>query len=180
VALTLTAIAGCSTPSSPDPEPSPAPATPPPASASDLVALTNGERTRAGVSVLRMREPLMQAAQLQADQIAASGRLEHTLPDARYPRLEDRLAAAGYAWQAAGENLAFGQSSPATVLDAWMRSESHRANILNANFTEIGTAHAVATDGRPYYVQVFAHPARTSAASLELDIGRWEFNNAGT
>lgn len=110
------------------------------------------------MSTLRISEALRQAAQLQADQIAASGRLEHTLPDARYPRLEDRLAAAGYAWQAAGENLAFGQSTAAAVLDAWMQSESHRANVLNATFSEIGTAHAVATGGRMYYVQVFARP----------------------
>ena len=91
--------------------------------------------------------------------MAAAGRLEHVFPDARYPRLEDRLNAAGYGWRAAGENLAFGQRSAAAVITAWMDSAGHRANILHTSFSEIGVAHLVDPNGRPYYVQVFARPA---------------------
>src|SRR5687768_3040703 len=97
-ALLLTCLlAGCSSPSAPDPVPessSPAPATPLSSVASALIDLTNAERTKAGLATFRADSRLMQAAQIQAEQLLAAGRLEHTLAEARYPRLEDRLAAA--------------------------------------------------------------------------------------
>lgn len=158
--LTLAALTGCSGPTAPEPAPAPAPA---PAALSaialQVVDLTNAERTRAGLSVFRTNARLGEAARIQAEQVVAAGRLEHVLPDARYPRLDDRLDAAGYRWQAAGENLAFGQQNAAAVVDAWMQSPGHRANILHAAFTEIGVAHLVDASGRPYYVQVFGRPA---------------------
>jgi uncharacterized protein YkwD len=149
----------CSSPSAPDaatrePDPSPTPV------AAALIDLTNRERGGAGLPALRADGRLMQAAQLQAEQVAAAGRLEHTLADARYPHLSDRLAAAGYEWQAAGENLAFGSRDAAHAVEGWMQSAGHRANILNATYTEIGTAYLVDPNGRPYYVQVFARPRR--------------------
>jgi uncharacterized protein YkwD len=70
----------------------------------------------------------------------------------------DRLAAVGYQWQAYAENVAYGQASPASALDAWMHSSGHRANILNASLTELGTGYARDANGRPYYVQVFGRP----------------------
>src|SRR5262245_61899281 len=134
--LFVALLAGCSSPSSPEPVPEPAPVptpTPVPAPtpvASALVDLTNAERARAGLSTLRADGRLMQAAQIQAEQVAAAGRLEHTLPDARYPRVEDRLAAVSYRWQSAGENLAVGQRDAAQAVESWMNSSGHRANIL--------------------------------------------------
>ncbi len=101
----------------------------------------------------------MQAAQIQADQMARLGRIDHVLPDATYPRPEDRLAAADYHWQAYGENLAAGQRSPAEAMSSWMQSSGHRANILNTIYTELGTGYARDAGGRPYYVQVFGRPA---------------------
>lgn len=166
--VTLAVLAACSGPAAPDRPPtaeeSPAPpASAPPvtlsAVAAEVVDLTNAERTRAGMPALRADARLTEAARLHAEQVAAAGRLEHVLPDARYPRLEDRLAAAGYRWQAAGENLAFGQRTAAAVVDAWMQSPGHRANILHTSFTEIGVAHLVDPNGRLYYVQVFGRPA---------------------
>jgi uncharacterized protein YkwD len=124
----------------------------------DLVDATNAERGRAGVAALSANSQLMQAAQIQAEQVAAAGRLEHTLPDARLPGLEDRLRASGYLWQAAGENLAFGQRNAAHAVDTWMESPTHRANILSATFTEVGAGFVVDPLGRPYYVQVFGKP----------------------
>ena len=90
--------------------------------------------------------------------MARTGRIAHVLPDARYPRAADRLAAANYRWHMYGENVAFGQSSALKVLDSWMHSRGHRANILNSEFTEMGAGYAVDPTGRPYYVQVFAQP----------------------
>ena len=119
---------------------------------------TNAERRRAGLSTLKGNSRLERAAQIHADQLARAARLAHDLPGARYPTLQDRLKAAGYAWRAIGENLASGQTDAAAVIAAWMRSQGHRANILNPTFTELGIGRAVDGSGRQYYVQVFGAP----------------------
>jgi uncharacterized protein YkwD len=126
--------------------------------AADVVDLTNVERTHHQRIALRVNPRLMRAAQLQADQMAQAEHMAHVLPDARYPRTEDRIAAADYRWFAIGENVAFGQQSAAKVLDSWMHSPGHRTNILNPEFTEMGAGYAVDRTGLPYYVQVFARP----------------------
>ena len=84
--------------------------------------------------------------------------MAHVLPDARYPRAEDRITAVNYRWQMLGENVAFGQPTAAKVVDSWMHSTGHRTNILNSTFTEMGAGYAVDRTGRPYYVQVFGRP----------------------
>jgi uncharacterized protein YkwD len=159
LAPVLLVAAGCSTPTAPDPEPTVA--TPAPSLggvASAIVDLTNGERRNGGLAEVRASARLMQAAQLQADQVAQLRRLEHVLPDATYPEPADRLAAAGYAWRAYGENLASGQRSASEAVTGWMNSPGHRANIMNGIFTEIGIGYATDATGRPYYVQVFGTP----------------------
>jgi uncharacterized protein YkwD len=100
----------------------------------------------------------MRAAQLHADQMASLGQMAHSLPGARYPEPQNRLAAVGYSWQAYAENVAYGQGSPTAAISAWMGSSGHRANILNPGLTQIGTAVANGSDGRPYWVQVFGTP----------------------
>jgi uncharacterized protein YkwD len=126
--------------------------------AADVITLTNIERTHYRRAALHANPRLMRAAQLQADQMAQAGHMAHELPDARYPRPEDRIAAADYRWKTVGENVAFGQANAAKVLDAWMHSRGHRINILNSTFTEMGAGYAVDRTGRPYYVQVFGRP----------------------
>jgi uncharacterized protein YkwD len=126
--------------------------------AADVVDLTNVERSHYRRAALRIDPRLMRAAQLQADQMAQAEHMAHVLPDARYPRTEDRIAAVDYRWYMVGENVAFGQQSAAKVLDSWMHSPGHRTNILNSSFTEMGAGYAVDRTGRPYYVQVFARP----------------------
>jgi len=101
----------------------------------------------------------MRAAQLHAEQMAHAGQPSHVLPDAVYPRAEDRLAAAGYRWRTCGENVALGQQSAAEVVDRWMHSRGHRSNILSPDFTELGVGYAIDQAGRPYYVQVFGNPS---------------------
>ena len=120
--------------------------------------LTNVERTRAGLVPLTVNSRLNTAAQLQADQVASVQILDHHITSGPYPAPTDRLAAAGYQWQAYGENLASGYRTAAEATDSWMNSPGHRTNILNPDFTEIGTAYAADSTGRPYYVQVFGRP----------------------
>jgi uncharacterized protein YkwD len=154
-------LAGCggTAPTSPSAPDSPAPAVTPTSSiTAAIVDLTNVERSKAGIDTVQVNARLNTAAQLQADQLADRQILEHEIPGAPYPTPPDRLAAAGYTWQRFGENLASGFATAADATVGWMNSEGHRANILNANFTEIGAAYAVDSTGRPYYVEVFGTP----------------------
>ena len=154
---------GCSSPVAPDLIVTPTAAAGAAAAASGISAsiidLTNHERTRAGVAPLSPSTRLMQAAQLQADQMASLGRMEHVLMDGPYPMPQDRLAAAGYKWRAFAENIAWGQRSPEHVTDSWMHSDGHRANMLNASYTELGIGYALDEHGRPYFVQLFGRPS---------------------
>lgn len=126
--------------------------------AASIVQMTNAERANAGLPALKTSSRLREAAQLHAVQMARLGRLEHVLSGAQYPKPEDRLAAASYQWSSYAENIAMGQTSAAGVMDSWMRSSGHRANILSPNNTEIGIGFARDSAGRPYYVQVFGRP----------------------
>lgn len=121
--------------------------------------MINVERGRAGLPPLNDVERLARAAQLHAAQMADVGRLDHVLPGEPHPRPEDRLAAAGYEWQAWAENLAFGRD-PSDAVGSWMASPPHRANILNATYTETGVGIAIDGAGRAYVVQLFGRPPR--------------------
>jgi len=123
-----------------------------------IADLTNVERARAGVSPLRVEGRLMKAAQLQAEQMASLGRMDHVLSGGTYPAPQDRLAAAGYRWRAFAENIAYGQRGPQDVTESWMASSGHRANMLNGAYTELGAGYAVDDRGRSYFVQVFGKP----------------------
>ena len=123
-----------------------------------IADLTNVERSRAGLPPLRVEGRLMKAAQMQAEQMASLGRMDHVLSDGPYPAPKDRLAAAGYKWRAFAENIAYGQRGPEAVTESWMGSAGHRANMLNGSYSEIGTGYAVDGRGRTYFVQVFGKP----------------------
>ena len=155
VIAVLVLAAGCTAPASPtDVEAAPAA----PVMALDMATLTNAERSRAGLPAFSVSSPLTRAAQIHAEQMASLGQMSHVLPGARYPEPADRLSAVGYQWSAYAENVAYGQGSAAGVLDSWMDSSGHRANILNASLTQLGTGYARDAAGRPYYVQVFGRP----------------------
>jgi uncharacterized protein YkwD len=137
--------------------------------ADDVLARTITARRAAGKSGLMRSVNLMSAAQLQADQMAKTGTMSHALPGTPYPTLKSRLAAVSYQVRAAGENIAEGQRSAAEVVSSWMRSPGHRDNILNSEFTEIGTGVAVGRNGRLYWAQVFGRPLRTSPSKRIAD-----------
>ena len=77
----------------------------------------------------------------------------HVNPDGDLPW--DRMEFAGYNWSAAGENIAGGQNSPAAVVNAWMNSDGHCANIMNPNFEDIGVGYYPGGDYGHYWTQVF-------------------------
>jgi uncharacterized protein YkwD len=149
------------TPAAPAPRPAP-----PVRSLSSIIdsvfLLTNRERVRASLTPLRRNADLARVAQLQAEQMAAAGKLAHEVPGSRYPTLASRMRLIGYQYRAVGENVAEGYTSGAALMAGWMTSPAHRANILSARYTETGVGMARARSGRTYTAQVFARP-RTPA-----------------
>jgi uncharacterized protein YkwD len=152
------------TPKPTPPAPRPAPPARSLATIVDTVfLLTNRERARASLTPLRRNADLTRAAQLQAEQMAAAGKLAHEVPGSRYPTLASRLRLIGYQYRAVGENVAEGYTSGAALMAGWMTSAPHRANILSARYTETGVGMARSKNGRTYHAQVFARPRATAA-----------------
>ncbi|MHB9856843.1 sigma-70 family RNA polymerase sigma factor [Streptomyces sp. YIM S03343] len=117
-----------------------------------VVALVNKERAAAGCGPLTENAQLEQAAQAHSDDMAARNFFEHTNPDGADPG--QRITAAGYRWSTYGENIAEGQQTPQEVMDAWMNSSGHRANILNCSFKDIGVGVHRGSGG-PWWTQDF-------------------------
>ncbi|MDQ3099546.1 MAG: CAP domain-containing protein [bacterium] len=107
-------------------------------SVDDVIAQTNDERGKAGLSKLQRNGPLTVAAQLKGSDMLAKGYWAHISPDGKEPWFW--IAQAGYSYNRAGENLAKDFRDTISVTNAWMASPGHRANILNANYKEIGVA----------------------------------------
>ena len=122
--------------------------------ASQVVNLVNQQRQKAGLSGLKSDSELMRLAQLKAEDMAAKGYFSHTSPT--YGSAFDMLKKAGYSYRTAGENIAMGQKTAETVMNGWMNSSGHRANILGSGYTKIGVGYAVNAKGTPYWVQIFA------------------------
>lgn len=125
-----------------------------------LIDLANADRGTAGLPQLRYNPVLEKAAQAKANDMAARGYFSHTTPDGAAPWRFFQQA--GYLYLRAGENLAVNFSDSKDVETAWMNSPTHRANILQQGFTEIGIATASGEfQGHPavFVVQFFAAPA---------------------
>ncbi|MFD9031326.1 sigma-70 family RNA polymerase sigma factor [Streptomyces sp. NPDC059567] len=119
--------------------------------AGQVVSLVNSERAKAGCGPLTENSLLTEAAQGHSVDMAARNFFDHTNPDGDGPG--ERVTATGYRWSTYGENIAMGQRTPAQVMESWMNSPGHRANILNCSFKEIGIG--IHSDGGPYWTQVF-------------------------
>ncbi|MEU8777549.1 sigma-70 family RNA polymerase sigma factor [Streptomyces sp. NPDC048606] len=131
--------------------PAPAPA-PPSGIAGQVIALANSERAAAGCGPLKEDAQLRAAAQGHSADMAARDFFAHTNPDGADPGA--RTTASGYRWSTYGENIAKGQQTAQSVMDSWMKSPGHRANILNCSFKDIGVGvHQGA--GGPWWTQNF-------------------------
>jgi uncharacterized protein YkwD/stress response protein SCP2 len=119
----------------------------------EVVDLTNRRRTGAGLRPLAADPRLTAAAQAHSADMVARDFYAHTDPDGGRPW--DRTGAAGAPHRAVGENIACGQRSPADVVEGWMNSPGHRANILGPDFTHIGVGLAGGGRAGTYWTQVF-------------------------
>lgn len=126
----------------------------------EVLARVNDARRKAGLPSLRPNTRLDQAAQRHAEDMLARRYFAHESPEKKTVR--ERARAAGYDWRAIGENLADGQYSVDEVMDGWLRSPTHRRNILSPDFKEMGVGlslgKASGRSGGTYravWVQVF-------------------------
>ncbi|MFF4800914.1 sigma-70 family RNA polymerase sigma factor [Streptomyces sp. NPDC001351] len=117
-----------------------------------VVALVNKERAANGCGALTEDPQLEKAAQGHSDDMAARNFFDHTNPDGLDPG--QRITAAGYKWSTYGENIAQGQQTPEAVMESWMNSPGHRANILNCSFKDIGVGVHNGSGG-PWWTQDF-------------------------
>ncbi|MFF2330463.1 MULTISPECIES: CAP domain-containing protein [unclassified Streptomyces] len=116
-----------------------------------VLALVNQERAKAGCSPVTASAPLTSLAQDFSDDMAARGFFDHTDPDGLSPW--DRAAKAGVQGLG-GENIARGQATAEAVMDSWMNSDGHRANILNCDYTTLGVGVHYGAGG-PWWTQDF-------------------------
>lgn len=104
-----------------------------------VVELTNQERAKHGLAPLQADLELSRVAREKSRDLAVNNYFDHNSPT--YGSPFDMMRAYGISYRTAGENIAKGQRSPQEVVNAWMNSPGHRANILNGNFTHIGVGY---------------------------------------
>jgi uncharacterized protein YkwD len=133
-----------------------------PVSQSVMVSTTNQVRQRAGLPPLRWNPQLVEVARRHAIKLAKANKLSHKL-GGPLPR---RLAATGYMWQAAAENIAYGYNSSAEAMQGWIASRDHLKNLKNPHVTEMGVYAVRQTDGkkRVFWAMILAAPRNQSGA----------------
>lgn len=142
----------------------PAPATPAAPSApaalgnyeQQVVDLVNKERAAAGLPALKANTKLAAVAEKKAEDLRDKNYFDHQSPT--YGSPFDMMKQFGITYTSAGENIAKGQRTPQEVMNGWMNSPGHRANILNSSYTEIGVGYVTDSNGTAYWVQHFIRP----------------------
>lgn len=119
----------------------------------EVIKLVNVERAKAGLPALKTNWELSRVARYKSQDMIDKNYFSHTSPT--YGSPFDMMKNFGLSYRTAGENIAMGQRTPSEVVTAWMNSPGHRANILNASFTEIGVGLAKTSNGTPYWTQMF-------------------------
>lgn len=117
----------------------------------EVVNLVNAERAKEGLSALKIDTKVQAAAQVRAKECEQL--FSHTRPDGT--SFATALKEQNVSYRSAGENIAWGQRSPEEVMNAWMNSSGHRANIMNPDFTTIGVGYYENANGTDYWCQLF-------------------------
>ncbi|MCE0536928.1 CAP domain-containing protein [Kineosporia rhizophila] len=122
--------------------------------ATAVIKIVNTERAAAGCEPVTQDQALTQAALTHSEKMEAANQMSHQLPGEA--DLGTRFTAAGYTgWRSIGENVAYGYTSAASVMDGWMNSAGHKANILNCSFDDIGVAAVTGDNGTIWWTQTF-------------------------
>ena len=99
---------------------------------------------------MKANAELSRVARIKSQDMRDRGYFSHTSPT--YGSPFDMMKSFGIRYRTAGENIAMGYRTPQSVVDGWMNSEGHRANILNSSFTEIGVGYVASGN---YWTQMF-------------------------
>ncbi len=117
---------------------------------SEVVRLVNNIRRQNGLSPLTQDWELSRVARYKSQDMRDKGYFSHTSPT--YGSPFQMIRAFGLSYRTAGENIARGYSTPQAVVNGWMNSSGHRANILNPSFTKIGVGYVASGH---YWTQMF-------------------------
>ncbi len=118
--------------------------------------LVNKERAAVGLPALKVNTQLAGVAEKKAEDLRDKNYFDHNSPT--YGSPFDMMKQFGIKYSTAGENIAKGQRTPSDVMNGWMNSPGHKANIMNANYTEIGVGYVTDSNGGTYWVQMFIRP----------------------
>ena len=117
---------------------------------SEVIRLVNEIRVENGLKALSTNWELSRVARYKSEDMYSARYFSHTSPT--YGTPFQMMRSFGISYRTAGENIAYGQRTPAAVVDAWMNSSGHRANILNASYTQIGVGYCASGN---YWTQMF-------------------------
>jgi uncharacterized YkwD family protein len=118
-----------------------------------VVELVNVERQKNGLAPLTLDPAISNVARIKSKDMSDNNYFAHQSPT--YGSAADMLTQHGIRYTAWGENIAAGQRTPEEVVNAWMNSPGHRANILASHFTKIGVGYV--NNGRPHWTQMFTN-----------------------
>ena len=116
----------------------------------EVIRLVNEIRQQNGLRPLAANWELSRVARYKSQDMRDNGYFSHNSPT--YGTPFQMLSAFGLSYRTAGENIAKGYASPQAVVNGWMNSSGHRANILNASYTQIGVGYV---SGGNYWTQLF-------------------------
>ncbi|MCI6257097.1 MAG: SafA/ExsA family spore coat assembly protein [Clostridiales bacterium] len=116
----------------------------------EVIRLVNEIRVQNGLKPLTEHWELSRVARYKSQDMVDNRYFSHTSPT--YGSPFQMIKAFGLSFRTAGENIAYGQRTPQAVVNAWMNSSGHRANILNASYTQIGVGYVAAGH---YWTQMF-------------------------
>lgn len=116
----------------------------------EVIRLVNEARVKNGLKALKANWELSRVARYKSQDMVDKRYFSHNSPT--YGTPFQMIKAFGLSYRSAGENIAYGQRTPQQVFDTWMNSSGHRANILNASYTQIGVGYVA--NGN-YWTQMF-------------------------
>lgn len=122
----------------------------------EVIRLINLERTNRGIPALSKNWQLSRVARYKSQDMIDQNYFSHTSPT--YGSPFTMMQSFGLKFSAAAENIAYGQKTPQEVVNAWMNSSGHRANILSKSYTQTGVGAAKKANGTLYWTQMFMNP----------------------
>lgn len=124
--------------------------------AQEVLKLVNQERQKQGLKALTLNTKLTSVANMKAKDMADKNYFSHTSPT--YGSPFQMLQNYGVTYTSAGENIAAGQRTSQEVMNSWLNSSGHRANILNKDYTQLGVGYYKGGSYGTYWVQLFIKP----------------------